>query len=102
LAKELMIPIVIGAQLNRQAADGTPGMHMLRESGAVEQDADVIIILKRRDDNDDGSRIVVDWGIDKWRGGRAGFNVPFIFDKTRQRFNEMYEHHRNPGDAEHQ
>jgi replicative DNA helicase len=40
LAKETGVPIVIGAQLNRQAAQGEPGLHQLRESGAIEQDAD--------------------------------------------------------------
>ena len=89
LAKELQIPIVIGAQLNRQAADGTPGMHMLRESGAVEQDADVIIILKRENEEETGTNIGVLWGIDKWRGGEAGFDLKFRFDKTRQRFHEI-------------
>ena len=90
LAKELNIPIIIGAQLNRLAAGGgDPGMHMLRESGAVEQDADVIIILKLKSEEERGPKVTVQWAIEKWRGGEAGFDLDFIFDKTRQRFSEL-------------
>lgn len=49
LAKELNIPIVVLAQLNRQAeqGDGKPKLSNLRESGAIEQDADVVALLHR-------------------------------------------------------
>jgi replicative DNA helicase len=52
LAKELQIPIVMVAQLNRgpeQRADKKPIMSDLRESGSLEQDADVVILLHRED-----------------------------------------------------
>lgn len=48
MAKDLDIPIVLVAQLNRQMTtrdDKTPGLSDLRESGAIEQDADVVILL---------------------------------------------------------
>ncbi len=49
LAKELSIPIVVLAQLNRAAeqGDGQPKLSNLRESGAIEQDADVVALLHR-------------------------------------------------------
>ena len=48
LAKELDIPILILAQLNRQAEQGgRPKLSHLRESGAIEQDADIVMILHR-------------------------------------------------------
>ena len=48
LAKELNIPIVVLAQLNRQAEQGErPKLSNLRESGAIEQDADVVALLHR-------------------------------------------------------
>ena len=49
LAKELSIPIIILAQLNRKAEESRtePALHNLRESGAIEQDADVVMLLHR-------------------------------------------------------
>jgi len=48
LAKELNIPIVVLAQLNRQAEQiEKPKLSNLRESGAIEQDADVVTLLHR-------------------------------------------------------
>ena len=49
LAKELEIPIVLLAQLNRQAeqSGGRPKLSHLRESGAIEQDADIVLLLHR-------------------------------------------------------
>jgi replicative DNA helicase len=51
LAKELEIPIIILAQLNRRSeeAKAEPALHNLRESGAIEQDADVVLLLHRPD-----------------------------------------------------
>jgi replicative DNA helicase len=45
LAKDAGIPIIVIAQLNRQGAEQRPMLHMLRDSGAQEQDADVVILL---------------------------------------------------------
>jgi replicative DNA helicase len=55
LAKELAIPIIILAQLNRRSEEaGTePALHNLRESGAIEQDADVVMLLHRTESDKD-------------------------------------------------
>ena len=48
LAKELNVPVVLLCQLNRESEgrpSGRPELFHLRESGAIEQDADVVMLL---------------------------------------------------------
>jgi replicative DNA helicase len=49
LALELNVPIIVLSQLNRRPEDSMaePALHHLRESGSIEQDADVVMLLNR-------------------------------------------------------
>ena len=52
-AKKLGIPIVLLCQLNRDAAkeDTDPDLYHLRDSGSIEQDADIVMMLRRKGDD---------------------------------------------------
>jgi replicative DNA helicase len=80
LAKELNIPVMVLAQMNRQAEQGgKPKLSQLRESGAIEQDADVVALLHRDRETEAGlSREEINAGIEseliiaKHRNGETG------------------------------
>lgn len=70
IAIDLDIPVVTGCQLNRKADEKEiePDLHMLRESGAVEQEADIVIFVHRAD------RLATEgkWKVAKFRQGTPG------------------------------
>jgi replicative DNA helicase len=49
-ALENKVPIILLSQLNREASEGKPQLHHLRESGAIEQDADIVIFPWKEDE----------------------------------------------------
>lgn len=74
LARELKVPVVCLAQLNRQADDPTkpPRLSQLRESGAIEQDADVVIFIHRPGAQLDSTCEDAELHVAKQRNGPTG------------------------------
>ena len=70
MAKELGVPVLMLAQLNREAEGTRPSMRHLRESGAIEQDADKIILLYRPPDTE--AAAPTEAIVAKQRNGRTG------------------------------
>jgi replicative DNA helicase len=89
LAKELGIPVIILAQFNR-AMDGRgvnarPQMSDLRDSGEIEQDADIIMLAYRDDKSPHGEKGLTEWDIPKVRHAAPGFCL-LQFQGQYQRF----------------
>ena len=92
LAKEMNCPVIALSQLSRsveQRTDKQPMLSDLRESGAIEQDADIVMFLYREDyykktsEQEERSDIneVVDLNLAKHRNGSVG-HVSLVFNKS--------------------
>jgi replicative DNA helicase len=80
LAKELNIPVIAVSQLNRdpeRRQDKRPQLSDLRESGAIEQDSDVVMFI-HRDDSDPSKKGLADLIVAKHRNGPTD-TVPLTF-----------------------
>lgn len=99
MAIELEIPVIVLCQLNRAVTsrsykDRFPKLSDLRESGAIEQDADVVMFLHRdfisgwqADDQGNTTEFTADLLGPKWRNG-ATFHLELDFAPTKMKFSE--------------
>ena len=98
MAKEMNIPVILLCQLNRESTKRTgddrfPRLSDLRESGSIEQDADVVMFLHRdwmagvtKDEQGNSTEKQADLIIRKWRNGKNNFSIPLDFDGPQMRF----------------
>ena len=107
LAKELKIPIIVVAQLNRQPearSGGKPRLSDLRESGSIEQDADLVGLLVRPEiyEEDEEARAEkageAELIIAKQRNGPVG-EIPLTFLKEFTRFETRARNVSEPDEA---
>ena len=90
LARELKCPVLALSQLSRNAEkrekkDAKITMADLRESGAIEQDADLILILNKQDEGSD----VITLNIAKNREGESDVDVQLLFEKQFSKFSNI-------------
>jgi replicative DNA helicase len=87
-AMELAVPVIALSQLNRDAEEtGEPKLSHLRESGSIEQDADVVALLHRRErithkEEDKGKAVLI---LAKQRNGPVG-RIELLFDAEITKF----------------
>lgn len=93
LAKELNVPVIALSQLSRAVEQRTPQIPRLsdlRETGALEQDADVVLLLYREDyyREDTERKNIADVIVAKHRNGPIG-KVELFFDKDTTSFQNL-------------
>ncbi len=102
IARELNVPLIALSQLSRSVESRSPQIPQLsdlRESGSIEQDADVVAFIYREDyyNRDSERQNITDIFIKKHRNGPTGA-VELYFEKEKQRFRSLDSKHTTPFD----
>lgn len=90
LAMELSVPVIALHQVNRQAeqSNEAPLLSQLKDSGSIEQDADIVLMIHQHKSDPQEAISLVDFMIAKQRNGPAGFSHTLNFVKKFARFEE--------------
>ena len=101
LAKELNVPIIALSQLSRSIEsrpDGMPKLSDLRESGSIEQDADIVLFIYREDrvKPDTPNKNIADIIVAKHRNGPVG-KVSLYFEENSASFRNLEKYHSPEG-----
>lgn len=100
IARELNVPLIALSQLSRSVESRTPQIPQLqdlRESGSIEQDADVVAFLYREDyyNPESERKNIMDVFVRKHRNGPTG-TIELYFDREKQRFRSVDTKHTDP------
>ncbi len=98
MAKEFNVPVIALSQLSRavEARGGKPRLSDLRDSGAIEQDADVVMFIHRERNEDEAGRTnQAQILIEKHRNGPVGY-VDLYFDNKKASFVDVDRSHDDP------
>ncbi|MEI6249044.1 MAG: replicative DNA helicase, partial [bacterium] len=101
IARELNVPVIALSQLSRSVESRSPQIPQLadlRESGSIEQDADVVAFLYREDyyNPESERKSIIDIFIKKHRNGPTGA-VELFFDRKKQKFRSIDSRHSSNG-----
>jgi len=104
IARELNVPVIALSQLSRSVENRSPQIPQLadlRESGSIEQDADVVAFIYREEfyKPETERKKITDIFIKKHRNGPIG-GVELYFDNEKQRFRSIDTRHSSPPIAE--
>lgn len=92
LKKELKVPIVLLAQINRNASMSKPGLQDLKSTGSLEEDSDIVLLGYRKymQTKDEADRNKASWEIAKHRGGLT-WNIDMLWNEKTTTFSEVYQ-----------
>ncbi len=100
LARELNVPVIAASQLSRSVESRTPQIPQLadlRESGSIEQDADIVMFIYREEyyNPETERQNVMDILVKKHRNGPVA-NIETYFDRNRQQIRDLDTKHDQP------